>query len=453
MALSALAAALPDGDLLDAPAQLDDYATDRSTAPPVSPRAVVRARSTADVSATMRWASEHGVPVTPRGAGTGKAGGCVASPGGIVLSLASMDRVLRVSAGDGWAEVEPGVVTGEFRDAMEQDHRLFYPPDPASLDVCTLGGNVATNAGGPVAMKYGVTGDHVLGVTAVLPDGSVVQTGRRQPKSVAGYDLTSLLIGSEGTLGVLVELRLALQAVPRETVAALIPFDTAADAVGAVVSGRRAGVQPRALELFDRVTLARLVAQGVDRVQPEWGALLLAEFDGGPGEAEAAAARFADALDRPPRDLRFTRSTAERAALWALRRETSELVKVGAAGWISEDVAVPLSSMPAMLQRLYEIGDRHDLAAFAYGHAGDGNLHVNLVWDEGHGQPRAEVAAREVMDAALRLGGTISGEHGIGTCKRRFLPGELGERSLGLQRSIKQLFDPRGILNPGKVFA
>ena len=197
MALSALAAALPDGALLDAPAQLDDYATDRSTAPPVSPRAVVRARSTADVSATMRWASEHGVPVTPRGAGTGKAGGCVASPGGIVLSLASMDRVLRVRAGDGWAEVEPGVVTGEFRDAMEQDHRLFYPPDPASLDVCTLGGNVATNAGGPVAMKYGVTGDHVLGVTAVLPDGSVVQTGRRQPKSVAGYDQTSLLIGSE----------------------------------------------------------------------------------------------------------------------------------------------------------------------------------------------------------------------------------------------------------------
>ncbi len=452
-ALASLAAALPAGIVVRDPDALDAYAGDESSCPPVRPAAAVLARSVADVQATLRWASAHGVPVTPRGGGTGKAGGCVPEAGGVVLSLVGLDRIRAIRPEHGWAEVDAGVVTGTFQQAVEEQ-RLYYPPDPGALDACTLGGNVATNAGGPVALKYGVTRDQVLGVEAVLADGSLVELGRRQPKGVAGYDLGRLLVGSEGTLAVITGVRLALRSRPSSIVAALMPFSTVDDAARAVTLGRRSGLDPRALEFFDGTALRRAAREPGFPFDPAWGALLLVEFDGEPGVPEALLARFAEGLgDRGPLDVLVAGDEARRRGLWQLRRRTSHLVKVGAVGWITEDVAVPLGSVPELVRRLPGIGEQHGVIALAYGHAGDGNLHVNLLWEAPSGGQGAEAAADAVIAAALALGGTISAEHGVGLAKRRFLPREVGDRSIALMRGIKAAFDPLGILNPGKVFA
>ncbi len=450
--LRELRAALPDGELVDDDELLEEHAIDESSATPVRPRAVVLARSTADVQETLRWAGRHGVPVTPRGAGTGRSGGCVPSPGGVVLSLAEMNRVRQVRPEHGWAEVEPGVITGAFRSLVEEEHHLFYAPDPASLDECTLGGNVATNAGGPLAVKYGVTGRWVLGLEAVLANGTRVQTGRRQPKGVAGYDLTGLLTGSEGTLAVITGIRLALAPRPAEAVAALLPFGSVQAAVDAVQAGRLGGLAPRALELFDGTTVARLAAHE-PLIDARWGALLLVEFDGDEGTAAPALRRFVEGLPRPPEGLQLAEDEEARAALWELRRQASRTVKIGAEGWLSEDVAVPLGALPSMIAALEPIGERHGLRVLSYGHAGDGNLHVNVQWDEPSGAARADACADDVVRAAVELGGTCSGEHGLGLTKTRFLSGEVGATELGLMRGLKRLWDPAGLLNPNKVLS
>ena len=453
-ALDLLKSSLPAGRCTTDPDELDAHAGDASSASPVRPAAVVRARSVQDVQATLAWASRHGVPVTPRGSGTGKAGGCIPDAAGLVLSLADMQAISSVQSEHGFAEVEPGVVTGPFRATMEQDYGLFYPPDPNSLDTCTLGGNVATNAGGPVALKYGVTGRYVMGLTAVLADGTVIDTGRRQPKGVAGYDLRGLLVGSEGTLAVLVGLRLGLLPRPRAVLSALLPFSNLEAAARAVARSRERGIVPRALELVDGVTLARVRPHSAFRVDESWGALLLAEFDGEPGAPERDLERFVDGLDGPgPEQVRIAADPAERAALWDVRRQMSKLVKIGTLGHISEDIAVPVGSIPALVEALQRVAEQYRLIVATYGHAGDGNLHVNILWEEPTGAERAEAAAEMVMRQALDLGGTISGEHGIGLLKRRFLPWEQSSPVLDLQRALKAHWDPRGILNPGKIFS
>mgnify|MGYP000164777813 CR=1 FL=1 len=435
------------------PEALDAFAGDESVVAPVRPGAAVEARSVAQIQQALAWASRHGVPVTPRGAATGKAGGCVPSPGGLVLALGGMNRITAVHPEHGYAEVEPGVVTGAFRDAMEQEHRLFYPPDPASLDTCTLGGNVATNAGGPVALKYGVTGRFVMGLTAVLPDGSVIETGRRQPKDVAGYDLTSLLVGSEGTLAVLAGVRLGLLPVPREIVTVLLEFARIDHAARAVVDARSGGVLPRAMEFVGPTALARarVARPGAFGIGDRCGALLLVELDGPEGTTAALLDRFLDGLSHPPLAVRHARTPAERSTLWETRRQMSKLVKQGAAGWVSEDVAVPLGTIPSVIARLQEIAEGHDVAIATYGHAGDGNLHVNVIWDAPEHAPRGHAATEEVMAHAVSVGGTITGEHGVGIAKRAWLPGQLGAPMIALQRAIKRQWDPAGILNPGKV--
>ena len=451
MTLSSLRSVLR-GDLLDDPSELSDYAGDASPATPVVPRAVVRAANVEDISHTLRWATEHGVPVTPRGAGTGKAGGCIASPGGIVLSLEAMNRIQSVRPGDGWAEVEPGVITGRFREEMETQG-LFYPPDPNSIATCTLGGNVATNAGGPVALKYGVPSRLVLGVTAVLADGRVIETGKRQPKSVAGYDLTSLLVGSEGTLAVIAGIRLGLLPRPREVVTALLPFRTVADAAATVSTARALGLTPRAMELVDGVVLRRIRPHAPFPIETSWGALLLVEFDGDTeGRADQDLDRFLDAIPAPgPLEVKRADDPDERDALWATRRFMSKLVKKDAVGWFSEDIAVPLSALPALVDRFEDIAARHRLTLATYGHAGDGNLHVNVLWDEPSGAERAHGAVEDVFRTALEFGGTISGEHGIGTLKRPYLAWEQSPPVMELQRAIRRRWDPAGILNPGKL--
>jgi glycolate oxidase len=362
-----------------------------------------------------------------------------------------MDRVLTVRPADGWAEVEPGVITGVFRTQMEAQG-LFYPPDPNSLATCTLGGNVATNAGGPVALKYGVTSRFVMGVTAVLPTGQVIETGRRQPKSVAGYDLTSLLVGSEGTLAVIAGIRLGLLPRPREIVTALMPFASVEDAAATVSAARGIGITPRAMELVDGVVLRRIQPYAPFPVDPSWGALLLVEFDGDLGRPAEDLERFVAALPAPgPIEVRRADDPDERERLWATRRFMSKLVKKGAEGWFSEDIAVPLSTLPEVIRRLSEIAEKHDLVIATYGHAGDGNLHVNILWEEASGAERAPAAIHDVFALALAHGGTISGEHGIGTLKRPYLPLEQSSAVLDLQRALKAQWDPSGVLNPGKL--
>ncbi len=426
---------------------------DESVVESVRPGAAVLARSVDDIVATMRWAHMHGVPVTPRGAGSGKAGGCIPVPGGLVLSLAPMNSIRSVEVADGYAEVEPGVVTGTFRDVMEQEHRLFYPPDPASLDWCTLGGNVATNAGGPVALKYGVTGRFVMGLTLVLADGTVVDTGRRQPKDVAGYDLTSLVVGSEGTLAIVAGVRLGLMPLPREVRTAALAFASLEDAVKAQADARQAGIVPRALELIDEVALARIRATW-DRKKPpfrvEGGkAVLLVEVDGPRDSADAALEELFDGLEIAPISVSIAATGKQRSKLWATRREMSERVKRGAAGWVTEDVTVPPSQVASVIRELAMISEKHELTIASYGHVGDGNLHVNVLWDAVEDAVRAPVALDDVMGLALRVGGTVTGEHGVGRAKRRWLPDQIGATSMGLQKRLKDVWDPRGILNPG----
>ena len=444
---------LRDLPLLTDPERLDAFGGDESVEAPVRPGAVVEATSVGQISAAMAWASRHGVPVTPRGSGTGKAGGCIPSSGGLVLALGGMDRITGVMPEHGFAEVEPGALTGPFRQAMEHEHRLFYPPDPASLDRCTLGGNVATNAGGPVALKYGVTGRFVMGLTAVLPDGRVIETGRRQPKDVAGYDLTSLLVGSEGTLAVLAGIRLGLLPVPREIVRVLLEFERLDQAARAVVDARMGGVLPRAMEFVGPTALkrARLARPGAFGISAACGALLLVELDGPEGTTGPLLDRFLGGLSTAPISARRAQSDAERAALWDTRRQMSTLVKHGTAGWVSEDIAVPLGAIPGVIARLDAIADRHQVSIATYGHAGDGNLHVNVLWDTPDAQARGHAAVEAVMAHAVEVGGTITGEHGVGTAKRGWLPGQLGTPVMDLQRAIKRQWDPAGILNPGKV--
>ena len=451
--LRELRSALPTGFLIEDSDQLSSYGGDESGLPPVVPLAVVEARSIPDIQECLRWAARYGVPVTPRGAGTGKAGGCVPESGGIVLALAGMDRILGVHPEHGFAEVEPGVITGAFREHVEAEHGLFYPPDPNSLDTCTLGGNVATNAGGPVALKYGVTGNFVMGVTAVCANGAVIETGRRQPKGVSGYDLTSLLVGSEGTLAVIAGIRLALLPRPREIGTALLAFADVQAAADVVAQARLRGLSPRALELVDGHSLEQIRGTGLLDLEEHWGALLLVEFDGEPGQPAILLERFVDDLGASaPLAVRRANGEQGRRSLWELRRRMSKLVKQGAVGYISEDVAVPIGSIPALVAALAPIAEQEQLVLATYGHAGDGNLHVNILWYDEGGAERGVRAADAVIRTTLDLGGTISGEHGIGLSKRRYLAWEQDNHQIALQRSLRKVWDPAGVLNPSKVF-
>lgn len=447
--LGELRAALGDGAVLDGEAALP-FGGDESHLPPVPPAAVVLARRVMDVQRTLAWAHGHGIPVTPRGAGTGKAGGAIPSPGGIVLSLAAMDSITRWAPEHGWVEAEPGCITGTLR--TEAGRRgLFYPPDPASLRSCTIGGNVATNAGGPFAMKHGVTRNFVLGAEAVLADGRTISVGRRQPKGVAGYDLCSLLVGSEGTLAVIVGVRLQLLARPVEEVGALFSFPSSRHAARALVAARGAGLGPTAAELIDASALRRARPHTPLHIPEPPGAWLLVELEGPEGFGERALHRLAEVFATHEGLVLPAFIGADRSALWSMRRDLSHLVKKGAAGFVSEDVAVPLGFVPDLLDAIDRIADRCRIIPAIYGHLGDGNLHVNLLWEDEGGERRTARAAEAVFSVAIALGGTITGEHGVGLAKRHVLPLETGPTALSLMRGIKAAWDPRGILNPGKV--
>jgi glycolate oxidase len=399
-------------------------------------------------------ATRHRVPVVPVAARSGKSGGVLALHGGIAVSLERMNRILEVSPEDLVARVEPGVLTGALAAEVER-HGLFYPPDPNSLELCTIGGNVAENAGGPRALKYGVTREYVLGLTAVIPTGEVLRLGRRSIKGVAGYDLTALLVGSEGTLGVVTEVTLKLLPRPRHVATALVAFPTVEAAARAVSALLARGVLPRCLELLDDVSLEAVARTSSLRLPRDAGAMLLVETDGNDEEAVfAEIVRVAelvqgDASGEPI----VAQNEAQRREIWETRRWLSVNLKKVHPLKLSEDVAVPRSRIPDLVLRAKAIGSRLGLAVATYGHAGDGNLHCNVLFDRPDERPRVDEAVAEILRAAVDLGGTITGEHGVGLAKRDFLEYEQGRELVALQRRIKAVFDPLGLLNPGKVFS
>lgn len=412
--------------------------------------ALVTARSVADVQAVLRLATEHRVPVVPRGAGTGLAAGAVGTAGAIVLSTAAMDRILEISLEDELAVVEPGVLNQALSDAVAPDG-LIFSPDPASKAISSIGGNIATNAGGLLCAKYGVTREAVLGLAVVLPDGRLVRTGRRSVKGVTGYDLTALLTGSEGTLGVIVEATVKLRPIPTGSVVTLgayFPSVVAAAAASAAITAAR--LRPAVMELMDEAALAA-IARHTGAALDRGAAYLLVQTDGGGAEEEAR--RVLEIVTASGGDAETTDDPVAGEALLAVRRAFHPALEaVGEV--LIEDVCVPRSALPAMFTAIRAIEERTGLSIPTVAHAGDGNLHPNFVLPPGSVEVGEEIweAAAELFRTAVALGGTLTGEHGVGLLKRRWLAEELGEDSLALQRGIKAVFDPLGIMNPGKVF-
>ncbi|MEU6259863.1 FAD-linked oxidase C-terminal domain-containing protein [Streptomyces sp. NPDC047043] len=443
--LGLLARDLPPDRLDTDPAALAAHTTDRSGTPAAGePLAVVHARRTEDVTVTLRHAHALGVPVVPRGAGTGLSGGATAGQGALVLDLSRMNRILELSADDQLAVVEPGVITAEL-DRAAAAHGLRYAPDPASAALSTIGGNIATNAGGLRCAKYGVTRDSVLGLEAVLADGTVITTGRRTVKGVTGYDLTALLTGSEGTLAVITSATLRLRPVPVATATLAAWFDSFEAAADASYAIARAGVVPALAELVDGPVL-----QAIDPALRQRGAaLLVVQCDGAGAAAEAAA--IAQVLTPQASAVETTEDPAEAERLLAARRlALPALERLGRP--LIEDIAVPRSRLAEAVREIRDISARHSVPVFTIAHAADGNLHPIIVVDPSLDRlpDAAWEAAGEIFALALRLGGTLTGEHGVGVLKRQWVADELGAAAHALQRRLKDVFDPRGILNPGK---
>ena len=436
------------------PADLKCYSYDASSISSL-PEAVVLPGSTEEVSRVLFLANQEGLSVFPRGAGTGTTGASVPINRGLALCLTRMDRIISINPGDLTAMVEPGVVTGELQEEVTR-HGLFYPPDPASMRFCTIGGNVATGAGGPRAVKYGVTRDYVMALELVLADGSVIHTGTRTAKGVVGYDLTRLMVGSEGMLGVVTGITLKLIPGP-EAVGTLIAFfPDAKSASNTVVSLFESRILPRCAEFLDKMSIELISDQLPVAIPENSDAMLLIEVDGVlesiPRQLEAVKNSCKNC---GATDIHVAKSKDQAKAFWFARQGLSPSIRtLGFPDKVNEDICVPRSCLPEMISELEKIGRKNQITILSFGHAGDGNLHVNLLLDlSDRGEKlRGEAAVMEVMEATLALGGTISGEHGIGLTKKPFIQMEIDKRGLEIMRGIKKVFDPRNILNPGKVF-
>lgn len=428
-----------------------NYGGDDSEAEPVVPDAVVLASSPDDIQKTLAVASEAGIPVVPRAAGSGKSGGAVPVAGGIVLSTLGMNTIKEINRNELVAVVEPGVILGDLHAAVEAEG-LFYPPDPNSLKMCAIGGNIAENAGGPRAFKYGVTREYVLGLEAMLMDGTRLRTGRRTVKGVTGYDITALLVGSEGTLAITTEATLRLIPKPPAVFTLLALFPSVAESGRAVADIVAAGLVPRCIELCDRSTLQAVRDRGVG-IDARAGAMLIIEVDGEPTSCELTAERVGNVCaEAGAFEVLAAQDTAQRDRLWEARRQLSPATRAMARWKISEDVVVPRPRIPDLLDEIEAISEATDVRMLTYGHAGDGNLHVNYLWNDPDSAPRVEEGLGRLFRAVIEMRGTLTGEHGVGLSKAQFLPLEQSEDLINLQLRIKQTFDPKGLLNPHKIF-
>jgi glycolate oxidase len=441
-------AALGDAVSID-PADLEAARTDRSgRVSDSAPLAIVSARTIEDVQATMRIANQYGIPVVPRGAGTGLAGAAIGSAGEIVLSTLAMDSILEINVDDELAVVQPGIINDDLNEALES-HGLWFAPDPASKAISTVGGNIATNAGGLLCAKYGVTREAVLGLRVVLADGRLMTFGHRTVKGVTGYDLTALMIGSEGTLGVIVEATLKLRALPsaqKATIGAYFATVEQAARASSVITASR--IRPAAMELIAQSALTG-IGQYLGLDLGSRGSYLLVQMDGASAATEAE--RAVAIIRSLGGEAEVTSDQAEGDRLFAIRRSFHPAM--AALGTVLiEDVAVPRSQLPAMFSAITDIEKKYGLEIPTVAHAGDGNLHPNFVFEGTEVPDVIWAAADELFETCLRLGGTLTGEHGVGVLKRRWLRDELGDDQVDLQRELKAVFDPKNILNPGKVF-
>ena len=418
------------------------------------PDLVVEPGSTDEVSAILKLAYEHEIPVIARGMGSGLAAGTVPFGGGLVMPLNRMNRILEIDQANMTATVEAGVITIDLQNAVEA-LGLFYPPDPSSIKHSTLGGNIACNAGGPRCLKYGVTGNYVMGLTVVLADGRVIRNGGKTIKNVTGYNFSQLFTGSEGTLGIITEATLRLVAKPHYVRTAVAHFPRLPDASEAVNTILMAGIVPATLELMDDTAIV-CIEEAMNLGLPlDVEAILIVETDGfdKDGVQSEIDAIAQICRTRGASDVRVAQTEAQRADLWKARRSVSPSLARRAPNKLGEDISVPRSQIPEAVRRIKEVSQRYGLPIVVFGHAGDGNLHPNVLFDKRDPEQWAlvEQIVAEIFRIAVDLGGALSGEHGVGTLKLPYLESNVGKISIDVQQSIKQALDPKGILNPGKA--
>jgi glycolate oxidase len=416
------------------------------------PDVVVLPGTTEEVSRILKVANREKIPVTPRGSATGLTGMCVPERNGIVMAMSRMNRILEVSPEDRLAVVEPGVITNDLQMAVEAQG-VFYPPDPASQTICQIGGNVATNAGGPRCVKYGVTRDYLLGLEAVLPSGEVIKTGGRPIKNVTGYDVTRLLCGSEGTLAVITKIIVKLIAKPEARRTLLVAFRSIEDASTTVSRIMAAGIVPRALELMDQRFIGTCENMFHLGLSTDAAAMLIIEVDG-----------FAETVDRQARvakefceaqgayNIKLAQTEEEADRLWMARKNGPVALYRISKSMATEDATVPISKIPAMVRKLKELEGKYGMNIYLLAHAGDGNMHPHMPYDPANAEEKEKVEKiiQEIFEASIALGGTLTGEHGIGLSKKPFMHLEISPAELEVWRNIKNCFDPNGIMNPGK---
>ena len=418
-----------------------------------APSAVVWPRGVDDVVKILGFAYANDVTVIPRGAGSGMTGGSVPSKGAVVLSLERMNKILDIDRENMSVLVEPGVINGKLQRELER-HKLFYPPDPASMNFCTIGGNVAENSGGPRAIKYGVTRDYVMGIEAVLPDGRIINTGVKTAKGVVGYDLTRLIVGSEGTLAVVTKIRLRVLPLPEDVITLLALFnDTgrAGEAVRLIFAQR---IIPRTLEFLDSGAIDAVENYKPTGIPKDVEALLLIELDGHPQTITKEAEKISEIIGRLQGEVTMAEDEAAREKIWEARRAVSPALYHLKPTKINEDIVVPRSRIPEMLNILKRLSEETGITIVNFGHAGDGNIHVNIMVDKENKEEydKARNLVKEIFRATIKLGGTISGEHGVGLTKAAYISMEIPPSELDLMKKIKAVFDPKNILNPGKIF-
>jgi glycolate oxidase len=435
-----------------------DYGHDHTEDLLFVPEVVLKPETTEEVSKIMRFCYENNIPVTPSGARTGLSGGALPIHGGVVLSMERFNKIIEIDEKNHQVTVEPGVITQVLQEAV-REVGLFYPPDPASKGSCFIGGNVSENSGGPKAVKYGVTKDYVLNLEVVLPNGEIIWTGANVLKNATGYNLTQLIVGSEGTLGVLTKIVLRLIPHPTDDLLMLVPFYDAEKACEAVAAIFRAGITPSGLEFMERDALLwtmQYETEATIEVKDNHAAHLLIEVDG--FDVDALMKTCEDIMivleNFETDEIMFAESQAQKDQLWKLRRKVGEAVKAHSV-YKEEDTVVPRYELPKLLASVKRIGNQYGFKSVCYGHAGDGNLHVNIIKGELSDEfwnNELTKAISELFQEVIALGGTISGEHGIGLVQKPYMPLAFNEVQLNLMRSIKNVFDPKGILNPGKIF-
>ncbi len=436
---------------------LEKYGQDETEDFLFKPDVVVKPERVEQVSAIAKLCNTHSVPLTTRGAGTGLSGGALPVKGGVLLSMEKFNHILNIDTRNLQATVEPGVINYIFQEEVKK-HGLFYPPDPASWGSCSLGGNIAHSSGGPKAVKYGTTRDYVLNLEVVLPDGEVMWTGANTLKYSTGYNLTHLMIGSEGTLGIVTKIVFRLIPLPKHDLLMLIPFKSAEQACKAVGEVFMEGIVPSAMEFMEKDAIAWSMKYSGEvnfDIKPEWQALLLVEVDGNNMDVLMLdSERIGNVMQNNGCDeILFAESAEQKNALWKIRRKVGEAVKSNSI-YKEEDTVVPRAELPVLLNGVKEIGKKYGFTSVCYGHAGDGNLHVNIIkgdLSDAAWENDLPKGITEIFTLCKKLGGTISGEHGIGLVQKPYMPLMFSENHLQLMKNIKLVFDPKSILNPGKI--